>query len=213
MPDNFQTLMAKGAIAQSRISQPGQSSAIVRGQVTGNEDETGLQRHTITTGGKGGQVDCPPGSRLLPCPHWSPPQFTKGMTALAGAIEGDGHNLSVLGVELNKANAAPAKGDAVKDDSRMIPGDKILLVIGKETRQVNKGVKILAGSTVVEIAPDGRVSVKAGRVELSGDLKVSGDLEVAGGATVKGKEVAVAGGAFGGGAMDTGGDRVVVSGQ
>ena len=160
--------MARGAIAQSQTLQQGEASAIVRGQVTSGEDEQGLQRHTATTGGKAGLVDCPPASRLLPAPHWSPPQFSRGQTVLLGSLEGDGHNLSCLGVELNEANQAPAKGDLLKDDSRYIPGEKILLVAGGETRQVDGGVTVISGSTRIEIEPSGLVKVTAGLVQLSG---------------------------------------------
>lgn len=209
MQKDFSSLMASNAIAQGRARQPGEASAIVRGRITSGADSAGLQRHTATTAGKAGLVECPPGSRLLPAPYWDPPQFTKGQTCLVGAIEGDGHNLSVLGVELNQVNVAPKKGDAEKDDSRFIPGAKILLIAGDETRQVNGGIVIVAGATRVEISPNGQVSIEAATVLVSGNLEVGGDLTVAGGATVAGKDVVV----VSGGALDSGGDFMVASGQ
>jgi phage baseplate assembly protein gpV len=215
---DFSSLVSQGSIAQAgaRTSQPGESSAIARGQVSTGADplpDLGLQRVTAVLPGKAGLVEQAPASRPLPCPYWNPPQPVGGMTALIGAIGGDPHNLATLGIELNRANQAPPKQDLEKDDSRYIPGRKTLLIVGEEVREVRGGVLIISGSTRVQISPDGTVSIEAATVSLSGDLEVGGDLSVAGDValegltTIGGNEAMVIGG------QDTGGDTMSVSGQ
>lgn len=237
MQKDFSSLMAKGAIAQSASSgstRTGEAAAVQRGQVTTGADpepDLGLQRVTAVLPGKAGLVEQAPASRPIPCPYWSPPQPVAGMTTLLGAVDSDPHNLACLGVELNAANAAPAKKDLENDDSRMIPGRKTLLVIGNEVRQVDKGVLIISGGVSVEIDPGGKVTVTAADVEVTGNLKVGGDVNVVGNVAVGGSvamvgnlsaqgNAAIAGSGFVAGkelmvvgGRDSGGDTMTDSGQ
>jgi len=206
--ETFTTLLGSNAIASSTAAQPGELSAPVsRGQVTSNEDATGLQRHTLTTGDKAGLTDRAPASRLLPAPYWNPPQFSVGSTALLAAIGNDGHNLTCLGVELNQANQAPEKADPLLDDSRYIPGDKALLIAGGEVRQVNGVITVLSGKCTVTISPGGSVTVEADEVEVKGNLTVTGSTQLSGPASVNGKAIAVLG------ATDSANHSIVSSGQ